>query len=311
MNQELTARLEYSEQDANAIFSRMLGRKYEMPKGFVDVKYAKPDVVAGLQYLCGDEELAQISVECYDAEKRAGFVEEAAAKVKEITQSQSLETKVRKSKIGGIKSFCYGLTSQFIIPTLFYKAGDVKGWPLLIGTVIGVSGSIIGYKSLIYTNSKLIPYVLGTQIITNIASGIYETVRAKRKRKEEEDKEKEQIRMSQMNEEEERKFISEKIDEWAEEFRNGVDRKIPKNVRGLRELCYKTNSCQECEFSLCEYFRGNSDKKYELTEEELENMNEKIKRGEISHAERAHLMYVAARNLSIFKKIEKPRKTKT
>lgn len=216
MEPELTTRLEYSEQDANAIFSRMLGRKYEMPKGFVDVKYAKPDVVAGLQYLCGDEELAEISVECYDAEKRARFVGEAAAKVKE-TNSQSLERKVESrdsrtsreelensilKKVGrGVwkvsKSTIQGTVAGFTIPHYIQRIRKLESSsePIYSNMIYSVLGGLsifwvnIPITTVLMThNSKLIPYVLIPQIVTNIASGIYEGIIAKRMKKEEEEK---------------------------------------------------------------------------------------------------------------------------
>ncbi|VVB83275.1 Uncharacterised protein [uncultured archaeon] len=245
MTQKLIEKLEYSEKDAEAVFSRMLGRGYEMPKGFVNVKFAKSDVVAGLQYLCGDEELSEATLECYNAQKRANFIEEIATK--QNNNPQSLETKVESGEEGtqilreelensvfkkvgrgigkvskGIWDYTLGI-NFVIIPTLYEaiydKEGNIKykGLFKIVGSGISFVGvGTFTYSYLLKTNPKLIPYILIPQIVTNVASGIYEVRRNKKR-----------------------------INLTLEE----------KKAIVKREKCYKENDCSKCSNSECAYYR--------------------------------------------------------
>ena len=238
-------------------------------------------------------------------------------KIKESKQKnkfQDLETKVEENSGDNwniVKDIFFGVAGAtlgaFFVNSSMQRTIESE-YPRGLAVLGGASISFMVYGLLITHNPKLVPYILGTQLFTNAISGIYE--RRKSIKGEAIEKQREEIKMSQMNKEAEEKFISEKIDEFAKEFKNEKDRKGSENVRELRELCYKTNLCRECGFSLCEYFRENPDKEHKLTKKELEEITEEIKMENISQSERAHLMYVVAKGYSIKKSAEDFQKEK-
>jgi hypothetical protein len=120
---------------------------------------------------------------------KKGYLPTPKIKREKQKNSGDLEFQIIKEefkKVGKVsKKILKGITyctagAMFANPTIARKIIENCGdetyiFVELIGTVI--ESGICLYWSLAETNPKLIPYVFGTQIATNIASGIYEYVR--------------------------------------------------------------------------------------------------------------------------------------
>jgi hypothetical protein len=148
---------------------------------------------AGLSDI-GKDRLIQTAIDIYHSDvdltprkKESYNPKIALVKVgKKSTHWASLETSVMKEELkkvgrGIIKTITYPtLGIMCVLPTMIRKSceGDdpleFPGATPFIGSVIG---NAILWISLTNNNPKLIPYVIGTQVITNTISGIYEYVR--------------------------------------------------------------------------------------------------------------------------------------
>lgn len=67
----------------------------------------------------------------------------------------------------------YVLGCSFAAPTMFGMSDDDEP----ISPAVGILSSIIGYGYLFVNHEKMVPAVLGVQIATNFASGLYEWYR--------------------------------------------------------------------------------------------------------------------------------------
>lgn len=116
-----------------------------------------------------------------------------------INNSQSLEAKTNP-KIRGGRALDMGIVSPFIFPTMISKANNFDSVTLTAGVSIGILYNLVGYIGISQINPKLIPYAIGTQLITNAISLGYEVVRNRRLKKEQERKQRgKAIRINENN----------------------------------------------------------------------------------------------------------------
>jgi hypothetical protein len=177
-------RLQYTEEDAKAIFERM-------QQG----KYSKTDIIGGLKYLgVNDDDEGKKILEEYDKEKESKLV----PKVKEVKpkRERSLEYQIVKEDLkrfgkGTLKWITYLLQNIVMYPTMVRKAaefdtGDAGGLAIVGETLELIIVTVITHM-LLQDNPKLIPYITTTQITTNLASGLYEYVRHVKNKTEEQE----------------------------------------------------------------------------------------------------------------------------
>ncbi|MFA5071607.1 MAG: hypothetical protein WC511_04580 [Candidatus Pacearchaeota archaeon] len=140
-------------------------------------------------------EIAHFEAQLVKRKPKKGYLPLPKSEI-ETKPSESLEiivddwkevVEVSKLFLKGVAYATAGVT--FAIPTMIRKALESEWDDKLEETLIPAGGlfldSFILYKTLAATNPKLIPYVIATQIGTNIASGIYEYVRHVKNKSEE------------------------------------------------------------------------------------------------------------------------------
>ena len=117
---------------------------------------------------------------------KKGYLPAPKIKKEKAKNSGSLENSIMKEdlkKAGKtvLKIVTYPIGIIFTAPTMvrkgFIKDDDPLEFPGASPFVLSLVGNMILWASLYYRNPKLVPYVLATQITTNLASGIYEYVR--------------------------------------------------------------------------------------------------------------------------------------
>jgi hypothetical protein len=121
-------------------------------------------------------------------------------KIKKAKNSGNLESQIIKEDLKKVeeigkrilKCAVYPILNLFILPTLTRKASSFiekeregKEWLLLVFGEAIIGTSTLYMKSF-KNNQKLLPYILGAQVITNIISGIYEYIRHVKKESEDE-----------------------------------------------------------------------------------------------------------------------------
>jgi predicted RNA-binding Zn-ribbon protein involved in translation (DUF1610 family) len=172
------SKLEYTEEDVNAIIDRM-------PNG----KFAKSDVLKTAQEYYGvSEEEGKRIIEEYDKKKESRLV----IKVKEEPDSVNQIIKEDLKKTGKILGYLMGATvgASIIAPTMIRKlnqisegqASEILAFPFIPAGYLILNA--IAYSKLFETNPKLAAACLITQGITNLGSGIYEYVRDVKKKAE-------------------------------------------------------------------------------------------------------------------------------
>ena len=110
----------------------------------------------------------------YAKESRLTPVKQKRKSLERKTEENREDIKKRALKLGEIGLGITGLFLTFPTMRRTMKDDGIKLWVPLLG---GIVENYQLYRCLSQTNPKLVPYVLATQIATNLISGFYEVAR--------------------------------------------------------------------------------------------------------------------------------------